>query len=278
MVSFDDAISVFRDNAGFEPNRNEDSYYRVYNTSKGPIQVRISNHGTKLWTWVKNSPIDPSACYANVCIVLSDDGTHHSNTTADMNIYQKDENGKKILDKDGKRIPIGRLDDFEVIQYVYNLSILSNRNVGIINKMIQQIPTKSYYYEPLQTNPQKHAKVFKLIPNKPEEIIKENTDTNMKTNNKNVVRLTESRLTQIVSESVRKVLKEYDDVYPRYEGEEYNTLNELYNMNAIVPRIIRMLGADHFDEKSVMEWCERLYYHCKPFCDFVEKYRQRKNR
>ena len=208
MIHFENIINAIRDNNGFKSNKHEDSYYRLYNTSKGPIQVRISNHGTELWTWVKNAPIDPSECYANICIVLSDDGTHHSNTTADMNIYQKDENGKNILDHDGKRIPVGRLDDFEVIQYVYNLSILSNRNVGIINQMIQQIPIKGGYYEPLQTNPQKHAKVFKLIPNKPEEIIKENTDTNMKTNNKNVVRLTESKLTQIVAESVRKVLNE----------------------------------------------------------------------
>lgn len=208
MIHFENIINTIRDNNGFKSNKHEDSYYRLYNTSKGPIQVRISNHGTELWTWVKNAPIDPSECYANICIVLSDDGTHHSNTTADMNIYQKDENGKNILDYDGKRIPIGRLDDFEVIQYVYNLSILSNRNVGIINKMIQQIPTKNYYYEPLQTNPQKHAKVFKLIPNKPEEIIKENIDTYMKTNNRNVVRLTESQLKQMIAESVKKVLNE----------------------------------------------------------------------
>lgn len=153
MVSFDDAISVLKDNAGFKPNNYDDSYYRLYETSKGCIQVRVSNHGTELWTWVKNAPINPSDCYANICIVLSDDGNHASDTTADMNIYKKDESGKDIL-------------DFEVIQYVYNLSLLSSRNMGIINAMIQQIPTKNKFYEPLRANPTKHAKIFKLTPNK----------------------------------------------------------------------------------------------------------------
>ena len=85
MVEFEDAISVLKDNAGFEPNKYEDSFYRLYNTRKGYIQVRVSNHGTELWTWVKNAPVDPSECYANICIALSDDGNHNSNTTTDMN-------------------------------------------------------------------------------------------------------------------------------------------------------------------------------------------------
>ena len=158
MVSFDDAIAVLRANAGFKPNRYGDSYYRLYDTNKGCIQVRVSNHGTELWTWVKNAPVNPSDCYANICIVLSDDGNHTSNTTTDMNIYKKDESGKNILDYDGS------IEDFEVIQYVYNLSLISPRNMAIINAMIQQIPTKNEFYEPLQTNPQKHAKIFKLTP------------------------------------------------------------------------------------------------------------------
>ena len=164
MVSFDDAIAVLRANAGFKPNRYGDSYYRLYDTNKGCIQVRVSNHGTELWTWVKNAPVNPSDCYANICIVLSDDGNHTSNTTTDMNIYKKDESGKNILDYDGKRIIDGSIEDFEVIQYVYNLSLISPRNMAIINAMIQQIPTKNEFYEPLQTNPQKHAKIFKLTP------------------------------------------------------------------------------------------------------------------
>ena len=91
-------------------------------------------------------------------------------------------------------------------------------------------------------------------------------------------------------------MNEYDDVYgtygPGYEDTEYNPLYELYNMNAIVPRAIKLLDTDHFDEngkyddnradedfKRVMEWCEKLYYHCEPFCAFVEKYlSEEKNR
>lgn len=203
MVSFEEAISVLKDNAGFEPNKYEDSLYRLYKTSKGYIQVRVSNHGTELWTWVKNAPVDPSECCANICIVLSDDGNHNSNTTADMNVYKKDDEGNNILGYDGKRIVIGKLNSFKVIQYVYNLSILSPRNIGIINAMIQRIPEKNKYYEPLQTNPQKHANVFELTPNKPETtIVLEGVET------KNTIVLNESQLRAVIAESVKKVLSE----------------------------------------------------------------------
>ena len=57
MIDFETAIATIRDNNGFVPNHYDDSYYRVYNTSKGIIQVRISNHGTHLWTWVKKFPL-----------------------------------------------------------------------------------------------------------------------------------------------------------------------------------------------------------------------------
>ena len=162
MVSFEEAISVLKDNAGFEPNKYEDSFYRLYKTSKGYIQVRVSNHGTELWTWVKNAPVDPSECCANICIVLSDDGNHNSNTTADMNVYKKDDEGNNILGYDGKRIVIGKLNSFKVIQYVYNLSILSPRNIGIINAMIQRIPEKTNTMSPCKLIPKSMQRYLNL--------------------------------------------------------------------------------------------------------------------
>ena len=52
MVDFKQAINLIRQNNGFKPNKREDSFYRTYTIQNNrPIQVRISNHGTHLWTW-----------------------------------------------------------------------------------------------------------------------------------------------------------------------------------------------------------------------------------
>lgn len=173
MVSFDEVISVLRSNAGFTPNQDnviatirdnngftpneyDDSYYRVYKTPKGLIQVRISNHGTHLWTWVKNAPINPSKCLANICIVFSANGKHNSTTGVKPDKYRGNENN-----------PDGKSYSFEVLQYVYNCSILTPRDAGIINQRIQQIPQKGKYYDPFETNTEKHTGVYKLTPNEP---------------------------------------------------------------------------------------------------------------
>ena len=51
MLDFNEIIEDIRDNGGFYSNSKEDSFYRVYKTQGfKPIQVRISNHGTHLWT------------------------------------------------------------------------------------------------------------------------------------------------------------------------------------------------------------------------------------
>lgn len=171
MVEFDSIIGSIKDNNGFKPNQYGDSFYRYYNIAKGSIQVRISNHGTELWTWVKNATIDPSDSIANIVIVFSNDGSHRSVTNVDMNVYQKNIDGENVLGTDGKRIIIGRRKIFEVKQYVYNLSLLSTSDIAIINKKIKEISRLGFYYDPFQQHEIKHASVSYLMPNEPEKII-----------------------------------------------------------------------------------------------------------
>ena len=250
MIDFDNAIATIRDNNGFTPNEYDDSYYRVYKTPKGLIQVRISNHGTHLWTWVKNAPINPSKCLANICIVLSANGKHNSTTGVKANKFRGNENN-----------PDEKPYSFEVIQYVYNCTILTPRNAGIINQRIQQIPQNGKYYDPFETNTDKHAGVYKLTPNKPIETIvsqsfvgvgpkemipanissdkarpatkrtygadypiEENNKTNEnKTMKKNAIRINEAQLKKIIAESVKKVLRESEDFIPQ----GYKTMSNL---------------------------------------------------
>ena len=194
MVDFNTAIELIRRNGGFKPNKRDDSYYRTYKTQGNrPQQARISNHGTHLWTWYDRD-YDPS--YAiNTCIVFSESGTHDSDVSVDMNI--KDKQGNVI----------GQRKTMEVIQYVYNCQLLDENDTSLINKEVQSIWQNNGFKDPLAGTP-KHAKVFKLIPNQPIQTITENKQYNKNTNMKQTIRLTESELRNMITESVRKIIKE----------------------------------------------------------------------
>ena len=195
MIDFNQAISIIRRNGGFKPNRKDTSYYRTYTVEGNrPLQARISNHGTWLWTWY-DKDFDPS--YAiNFCIVFSEDGEYDSDVTVDMNI--KDEEGNVI----------GQRKMFEVIQYVYNCQLLDINDATLINQQIQSIWQNKGFNDPF-ANTEKHAKVMRLKPNEPIEQIVENKQYKRNTNmNKKQIRLTESDLKQIVKESVNKILNE----------------------------------------------------------------------
>lgn len=194
MVDFNTAIELIRRNGGFKPNKRDDSYYRTYKTQGNrPQQARISNYGTHLWTWYDRD-YDPS--YAiNTCIVFSESGTHDSDVSVDMNI--KDKQGNVI----------GQRKTMEVIQYVYNCQLLDENDTSLINKEVQSIWQNNGFKDPLAGTP-KHAKVFKLIPNQPIQTITENKQYNKNTNMKQTIRLTESELRNMITESVRKIIKE----------------------------------------------------------------------
>ena len=192
MINFDQAVSIIRRNGGFKPNRKDTSYYRTY-TIEGnrPLQARVSNHGTWLRTWY-DKDYDPS--YAiNFCIVFSENGEHDSDVSVDMDI--KDDVGNVTNQR----------KSFEVIQYVYNCQLLDINDATLINQAVQSIWKNKVYKDPLANTP-KRAKVYKLIPNQTIETVVENnehkTNKDMK---KQVIRLTESDLHNIIKESVNKV-------------------------------------------------------------------------
>ena len=213
MIDFNRTIELIRRNGGFKSNSNDSSYYRTY-TIEGnrPLQARISNHGTWLWTWY-DKQYDPS--YAiNTSVVYSENGEDNSNIEVDM----------RIVDKDGN--VIGEKKPFEVTQYVYNCQLLDENDSILINQAVQNIWQNKGYKDPLANTP-KHARVMILRPNEEPEIITENkTRYNM---NK-LIRLTESDLHRIVKESVQRILKETrldydeDNFSGRYSRNADNTI------------------------------------------------------
>ena len=198
MIDFNRAIELIRRNGGFKPNRRDTSYYRTYTMEDGrPMQARVSNHGTWLWTWY-DKDYDPS--YAiNTCVVYSENGEDKSDVSVDMEI--KDEEGNVV----------GERKSFEVTQYVYNCQILDDNDAALINQAVQNIWQNKGFKDPL-VNTHKHAKVMILRPNETPEIITETKYTNM---NKKQIRLTESDLKQIVKDSVGKILSEAYGTMPK---------------------------------------------------------------
>ena len=203
MIDFNTAIELIRRNGGFKPNRRDTSYYRTYTMEDSrPMQARVSNHGTWLWTWY-DKDYDPS--YAiNFCVVFSENGEYDSDVSVDMDI--KDEEGNVI----------GRKKSFEVIQYVYNCQLLDINDATLINQQVQSIWRNKGFNDPFANTPKK-AKVMRLKPNEPIEQIVENKQCNTNRNmNRQIIRLTESDLHRIVKKSVSKILKE------SYADDRYN--------------------------------------------------------
>lgn len=159
MVDFENAIAVIRDNNGFMPNEKDSSYYRTYTTQGSkPLQIRVSNHSTHLWTWY-DKQYDPS--YAiNISLVYSETGEYESNTLVDMEITNEEDS------------VIGERKPFEVIQYVYNCQLLDKRDSALINQSTQNIWKNKGFSDPLAGSP-KHAKVMRLKPNEPIDVITE---------------------------------------------------------------------------------------------------------
>ena len=192
MIDFDVAIELIRRNGRFKPNKRDTSYYRTYTTEGNrPLQARVSNHGTWLWTWY-DKDYDPS--YAiNFCVVFPKNGEYDSDASVDMSIKGKEGN------------VIGQKKSFEVIQYVYDCQLLGINDAALINQQVQSIWQNKGFNAPFANTP-KHAKVKILRPNEPIKSIIENKQYIKM--NKKLIRLTESDLHKVIKESVNRVLNE----------------------------------------------------------------------
>lgn len=193
----------------FISNDNGTSFYLSSKRGATPVQIRLSNHGTYLKTWIdrthledsKERLLDPSHCI-NISIVFIDEG---QDITKDCP-SQQDCEGCLIepcmpQTFEGQN-ELGR--PFSVKQYCYQSKFIRQKYInGIVKAMFEAI-IKGKYVDPLASL--KRAAKPKTLSSK-QEIAKESkTNKNMK---KNVVKINENTLRQIVAENVKKVLREY---------------------------------------------------------------------
>lgn len=171
---------------GFTPNKREDSIYRVFNTQNVPIQIRVSNHGTYLWTWV-DKEYDPAHAI-NISIVVSEGGIVKNKDKDNSEEENSSIDVHTVINKQQRK------RDFIVDQFVYDSQILKNRDIlSIYNSILNTIKYKKYI-DPLKNN-NRRAKYDTLKSN---YILQENKQIRYKNTNMKRIRLTENQLHRVI--------------------------------------------------------------------------------
>ena len=217
------------------------SAYGVFESNNGKkVIIRAADHGTYLFHWVdRNEGIDLSQT-ANYAITFKDniDIIHNTEISGETNQI------------------------FVVRQYVYDCSILDAADVDMIVNAVINLAKDGVYTDPFINTP-KHAVIWKEETNSPPKNIttkvakhkrkreqkqakKENNqeiNENRKMNKKQVVKINEAQLNQIVAESVKKVLNELDwKTYANaakkraLQGDPKGTMHDLSNATTMALR------------------------------------------
>ena len=198
-----------------QANKESDSHYTVL----GNTLVRISNHCTYMYVWDNYFQENPKHEKMNILSIVFEDKSDTFNTNCSVLKHNKD---RQIV----------------VDEYVYplhgNPQFLSKSDIKAIIRSLQNMMTTNRYDEPTgkaiynkrksinptSQNISANGDSYEYTPEFSRGIDyvsesknnKNKQDTNMKTENRkrNVVRLTESQLKQMITESVKKVLKEWN--------------------------------------------------------------------
>ena len=221
LIKYKTLCSKFANASNFLSNTKGDSYYSIQKRNqKNPVQIRLSNHGTFLKTWIdreelsdsKTRLLDPSSCF-NISIVFIDDNTNITTQCVGQNncdnctitpCQPQTFQGQNELGK-----------PFTVKQYVYKSSSINSRNLNGIVKAIMEARFRGEYIDPLLTTAKRASQ--KELTSQPQQPIQEN---NKQINTNKNMKINESQLRKIIQESVKNVL---------VEGYLHNQNNQWYD-------------------------------------------------
>ena len=244
----------------FIPNTKGDSFYliREGNNSIKPTQIRISNHGTYIRSWVDRDElgdsvnrVNPAFC-TNISIVFVDE---NKDLTDDCKGMQDCENCEIVSCKpqtfEGQD-QIGR--PYSIIQYVYSSKHIKRQYINGLTKAIAEASVKGEYVDPLR-NIYRAAKQKEFHSSTKSQNNRQKLTENKQHNtnmNKNKIRLTESQLHRIIKESVRNVLNETRMQFYRCEGHNSKNrkkaMEELSWASKIVPVVGGYIGFESWDD------------------------------
>lgn len=275
IIGYKSLSGKFQSASNFLPNGKGDSFYLIQKRKEQkPVQIRISNHGTYLKTWVdrenlsdsKTRLLDPAHCI-NISIVFLDEDNNLTNDCIGQNNCNDCQIIPCIPQTSEGQNEIGR--PFTVNQFVYNSKYINNRNLNGIVRAIINALRQGVYKDPLIETVRK-ASPKELKSNYAPQTAsidkkKINENKELKTNNimnKNKIRITENKLKQIIAESVKRVLIEsdiddyyaMDDEYMKNPKNEFIEICDNFNNSEEVMGILMK----HASEEDFYKWNEWL--------------------
>lgn len=218
----------------YKPNSKESSYYKIYMDSNSSCQIRVSNHGTFLKTWIDR---DYDPCHSiNISIAFTQNGVPANNCIINDSTdkpfqdcsscitYQQERN---IVCKPREVAGISnRKRKFNVVQYVYNCDNLNETDVQLLVGAIRRATIHGEYQDPF-INTEKAANKVILIPEERRDeskilggnrlieacdiskLLHRNRYHPLTRQQKGIIRISEPQLNQLIEEIVKKHLYKY---------------------------------------------------------------------
>lgn len=159
MITKNDILKYLNSDSWFRPSNNPNkipiindngqtvevasSYYHVINNN-AQIEIRVSDHGTKINTWVRRKE-DPTVSLQNLSIIFSNDPIIVKRETQPITV--KDTNGNEIT----------KYLYFVVEQYEYRLDNLSMKDFHKIINRIKRLEQDGVFTDPFRKKPSKKA-------------------------------------------------------------------------------------------------------------------------
>ena len=226
MIDNTDITQLIEAQLHYKSNSKENSFYKIYRNSNVIYQIRISNHGTYLRTWI-DKDYDPSIS-TNISIVFTQNGVPTNDCFIDAQTNKPFTDCTPCIDQQTRtQIPCksrqvtgisNKKRTFVVKQFIYNCEYLDIEDVPILVQAIKQVYLKGIYNDPFVKIKNKAANPADLTPVESvndsiiprNNIIKEYKQNNCNRNmrNKNIVRLNEEEFNQLITESVYEYLIE----------------------------------------------------------------------
>ena len=184
-----------------------DSHYLLNTNRRGrPIQIRVSNHGTYLRTWVdlangKDSQmrlVDPSISI-NISIVFVDAGNNLTKDCIDPNC---DNCAQAICKPSIVKGITSKNRQYSVLQYTYQSEMINNRYLKSIINAINRASIGGRYIDPLNSLQLKRAKVKSMTSH--DILTEENNNINLQFKMKQRIRLTEGDLHRIIRNCIKE--------------------------------------------------------------------------
>ena len=259
-----------RNMPSFVGNDSNTSFYISMKRGKDkcPVQIRLSNHGTYLRTWVDRTNLensnerlqDPSHCI-NISIVFIDDGKDLTNDCEGQTNCDNCQITPCIPQTFDGQNDLGH--PFQVQQYTYCSRTIRKRYLkGIVGAIIRALRTGKYT-DPLSKVTKRKAANKTLDSSYPITLQNNKTDKNesKNMNRKNTIRLTESELKNIITESVKNILKEgYED--PDFTNEFKEIADALNQVRqGVIGKYLhkcKIMPGGYFDMKERLETISRL--------------------